>query len=587
VKVKQLASAGGLKELLKPRRKTIAAVAALSLVTGLMEAGLLVAILQVAITLSSKAAPSALKVGPLDVPYPSIPTLLAVSFALAVGRIVVALWVSWKSARLTAEVQRDLRITTFDAYIDADWPVQAEEPEGHLNQILSLEVERVTICVFMFASGLSAGCTLVMLLISAIVVRPSAALALVIAVAGLFALLRPLTQLGRRWATMRSSEELGISQSVNELVRTAEEIRVHGVADAEKWRLTQETETVARWTRRIQFLSLAMSQVYQGTALLLLVLALLVVYEVGATDLAGLGAIVLILLRSFAYSQQVQSAYHLVVATLPSIDQVQQHRLQYRQHPATSGSAQLDAITSVALSEVSYAYRPGRPALDRVSLEIGRGEAVGVVGPSGAGKSTLVQILLRLRQPDEGTYLINGEKAGEFSRDDWARLVSYVPQDPKLLAGTVADNIRFLRHSYSDQQVEAAARLANLHDEIMSWPSGYGTVIGQRADAISGGQRQRLCLARALLGSPQLLVLDEPTSALDAQSEQIIQETLTGLRGSTTVFIIAHRLSTLSVCGRILVLNGGQVEAFGTSESLGRQDGFYRRVAEILAPRQE
>jgi ABC-type multidrug transport system fused ATPase/permease subunit len=123
--------------------------------------------------------------------------------------------------------------------------------------------------------------------------------------------------------------------------------------------------------------------------------------------------------------------------------------------------------------------------------------------------------------------------------------------------------------------------MANLHDEIISWPQGYETVVGQRANAISGGQAQRLCLARALVTDPALLVLDEPTSALDAISEHSVQQALGALRGRTTIFIIAHRLSTLSVCDRILVLNNGRVDGFGTRDQLADEGGFYQQALRL------
>ena len=159
------------------------------------------------------------------------------------------------------------------------------------------------------------------------------------------------------------------------------------------------------------------------------------------------------------------------------------------------------------------------------------GEVIGVIGPSGAGKSTLVQLLLRLRAPREGRYLVNGVSAQEIVQEDWHRQVAYVPQEPRLLHASVAENIRFFREISTMRQVERAARLARIHEDIVGWTDGYETIVGPRADAVSGGQQQRICLARALVARPQLLVLDEPTSALDPTSESLIQESLTGLKG--------------------------------------------------------
>ena len=207
----------------------------------------------------------------------------------------------------------------------------------------------------------------------------------------------------------------------------------------------------------------------------------------------------------------------------------------------------LERVNTLAFDRVCFSYRAGRPVLTDITFKVDRGEVIGIIGPSGAGKSTLVQLLLQLRAPGSGRYLVNDLPAERFARDDWHRQVSYVPQEPRLLHASVADNIRFFRDLPEDD-VERAAKLARIHDDIMSWADGYDTIVGPRADAVSGGQQQRLCLARALAARPEVLVLDEPTSALDPHSEALISESLLALRSELTLFIIAHRMSTLDMC---------------------------------------
>jgi ABC-type multidrug transport system fused ATPase/permease subunit len=217
-----------------------------------------------------------------------------------------------------------------------------------------------------------------------------------------------------------------------------------------------------------------------------------------------------------------------------------------------------------------------------ISFEVKQGESIGIVGPSGAGKSTLVQLLLRLRQPDGGSYLVGGVNAQAIDLASWCRHFVFVPQDNRLLFGTVADNIAFYRRGIGRSDIEEAARRAQLHDDVQQWPDGYDTMIGQGAQDLSGGQTQRLGLARALLGRPSVLVLDEPTSALDLHSERLVQRTLEDLHGEVTMFIVAHRMSTLSICDRVLVLRDGEVEAFGAASELRRTEGFYRETMQLL-----
>jgi ABC-type multidrug transport system fused ATPase/permease subunit len=151
-----------------------------------------------------------------------------------------------------------------------------------------------------------------------------------------------------------------------------------------------------------------------------------------------------------------------------------------------------------------------------------------------------------------------------------------------LVHASVADNIRFFR-SLDDDAVERAGRLARIHDDIMGWPDGYDTIVGPRADAVSGGQQQRICVARALAAQPEILVLDEPTSALDPRSEALIQDTLIALKGKMTLFIIAHRMSTLEMCGRVMVIVDGRLEAFDTTALLQKENSYYRSASTLAA----
>jgi ABC-type multidrug transport system fused ATPase/permease subunit len=173
--------------------------------------------------------------------------------------------------------------------------------------------------------------------------------------------------------------------------------------------------------------------------------------------------------------------------------------------------------------------------------------------------------------------LVNGLPLTEVALDDWYRLVTFVSQDTRLFSGSVGDNIKFFRNA-SDDDVERAAKLAHIHDDIVSWPLGYDTPVGERGSQLSGGQRQRLCIARALVEDPDIVVMDEPTSALDVKSESLMRDTLLALGGERTVFVVAHRLSTLSICDRIMVVLGGEMQGFDSPDRLEADNPFYREA---------
>ncbi len=234
----------------------------------------------------------------------------------------------------------------------------------------------------------------------------------------------------------------------------------------------------------------------------------------------------------------------------------------------------------VAFEDVSFAYRAGQPVLSGVSFEIRPGEMVALVGPSGAGKSTLVKLLLRLYDPTGGRITLDGRDLRSLTFASLREQIALVLQDPYIFDGTVRENLRYGRLDADDGELERAARLANAHEFITALPRGYDTEVGSKGVRFSGGQQQRLAIARALLRDAPILVLDEATSSLDSESEAAIQEALERLTARRTTLVIAHRLSTVRRADRIVVLDEGRVVEAGSHEALLAAGGLYRRLYE-------
>jgi ATP-binding cassette subfamily B protein len=229
---------------------------------------------------------------------------------------------------------------------------------------------------------------------------------------------------------------------------------------------------------------------------------------------------------------------------------------------------------------VSYRTPEGKikRALDKVDLTIKHGEMIGVAGRSGAGKSTWIKVLLRLLHPQEGTVIFGQRPLPLVGRDELARTIGYVGQNPFVFAGTIAENIAYGNGAVTGDQIAEAAKLANLHDEIQEMPGQYQALVTERGQNLSGGQRQRVALARILLKQAPLLILDEATSALDNISERHVQRSLGLTNADRTTIVIAHRLSTLKDCDTILVFDEGRILERGTYAQLVDQDGIFAEL---------
>lgn len=233
---------------------------------------------------------------------------------------------------------------------------------------------------------------------------------------------------------------------------------------------------------------------------------------------------------------------------------------------------------SIEFRDVHYVFRDGRPALDGATLTIENGETVALVGPSGSGKSTIAQMLMRFIEPDQGEILVAGKPLGAWAPEQWRDQVSWVPQSPHLFHDTLEANLRVGDPAASEQAVIRAARQAHLHTFIESLPRGYRTVIGERGARLSGGQAQRLALARAFLKDAPLLLLDEPTSNVDPELETMLQTSLGELMADRTVLVIAHRLNTVFRADQIIVLVHGRVVETGRHADLMARHAEYRRL---------
>lgn len=559
-----------------PHRFLLALLATVSLAGALLEAGFLVLLTGAALGLAS---------GRPDLGGPtaslSLPTVLALAAVAIAVRLALGLAGVRISASLTARVTAEHRRQLADAFLGAAWEVQSSEPAGRLQELLTSFVYRATSAMQLISQGLTAVLSLIAFLATGIFVDALSTTAVLGALALLALVLAPLRRFIRARSGRSAQANLRFANAVAELGTLGQEMQVYGARDQFKERISILTAAATEETRRVQVLSGALTPVYTFLAYSAVVAALGILSSLNVANLAAVGAVLLLMLRSLSYGQQLLSVIGSLAAVEPFLERLDTALTGYLTQPAPSGELTPISVAPLTLEDVGFTYPNGRVALQDVNLVLEPGEMLGIIGPSGAGKSTLAHLLLGLQLPSSGAVHVQGIPLSDISRDWWTQRVTFVPQEALLFTGSVADNLRFFRPSLSDDDLRSASAQANVLEDILALPLGFATHLGERGRQLSGGQRQRMSLARALAGAPDLLILDEPTSALDGHSEQLIKRTLSHLRGRVTTVIIAHRMSTLESCDRVMVIEGGRVTALGTAAEVRRNSAFYRRSLEI------
>jgi ATP-binding cassette, subfamily B, bacterial len=544
---------------LRSLRLKIVAFSFLSLIGSLSQAVLLLVISEVALA-DVEGKRSFHGLGPTLTPHSAL-VVLCVTFPLFficnIGTTLVSTSVSEQALTKT-------RTRLVDGFFQSNWALQSGDRLGHLQHLLVQNASATSSIVGSISSGLQSLMMAIGLLAVALAVDPAAAIAVIVVGFLLLQVLRPLNTRSKRMNRELSWSTRAMATRVTEYSRLARDFRLFGVESRIMETLRGMIKDTGRVWRRAAINSSIAPTLYQSFALGIVVVIVLI--GSGHESFAKNGFVLVLVMRSISYGAGVQGSIQGFRGAQGLLEDLMYDVNRF-------DAAKINAVEPVPntfevnFDSVEYSYDGVTPALRGVTMLIPEGKIVGMLGPSGSGKTTISQLLLGLREPTSGRATIGGVDAARIAKGSAHNFVALVPQEPVLLQGSVMDNIKFFR-DIEDQDAIDAAKAAHLHDDVVRMTSGYETFVGESGGAISGGQKQRLAIARALAGAPKLIVLDEPTSAVDGRTEKLIRRTLSELRGHVTIVIISHRVETTAQCDLLLVLSDGSIADYGERDAV-------------------
>ena len=510
-----------------------------------------------------------------------LPLVLGIYMLLIVGQNLLQKSLSIRDVKIREKFSRHLRLEIYSSLLNSEWGFFLRKRKSDLTNLLTTELARVIGGINFFLQLMSN--VAFMLIQISIALWLSIKMTLVILLFGLILgflsrnFIKRAKHLGRKTSQLGEDYMAGITDQLNGI----KDIKSNTLEGSHvKW---LHSLTFRMSEEQVEYMRLKSSSqlVYKMTSALLITVFIFVSLELLHAQEEQLLIIILIFSRLWPRFTAIQSNFEQIASTVPACQSLLElmeeckREQEFKKETKQVFSKVTYNQPEIECKDVFFRYKKDSDnyVLKGISLKIPGNQMTAIVGPSGAGKSTLIDILMGLNLPERGSVLVDNKLLKEEVVLSLRQSISYVPQDPFLFNGSVRDNLLMVKPEASEGEIWKALEFAIADQFIKDLPQGLDTVIGDRGTKISGGERQRLVLARAILKQPSVLILDEATSALDTSNENKIKESIERLKGKMTIIVIAHRLSTIGSADQVIVLEKGEIIQKGKFNQLAQQEG--------------
>jgi len=567
--------------LLRGRRLAVGAQVGVSFLEGVFEAAIL--------TLLARLALVAVDTDDATVYIPGLrerSMLLAfgVLLSLVALRLVCGLLSTYFGNRVQFSMVEELRTQAVNGYTASSLRSQMMLDDGALQQLIVTLPSNISGQISNLMLSASQVIMMVAMLTYSMLTDALLTAGLIVAIVVATFIFKPIRKLIKQRSSLALREQQTLASKTAELGALRFEVQAFGVGEQMAVPVHRVIQRETALTEKVGRLKGSLVPLYTTISYLAMLGALALLAASDPSNLAKTAPVLLVVLRSLAYGAAIQQAAAGVAGMKPSLELLTQRFGNLRSASHSWGREPLRRFESCEFRGVEFSYAAGHlPALQDISFEIRRGQKVGLVGPSGGGKSTAARLMLGLLRADSGRVLVNGQDLHVHSRVDWSNRIGVVPQSGQIMTGTIAENVRLFRSGISDENVWSALELADIAEEIRALPHGLETLIGSGQRALSGGQMQRLAIARAFAGQPDFVLMDEPTSSIDAVSEAAVSDAIERVPSDVTLMIISHRMRILRGCDLLIVIEGGRVTAVGHPQEVEDQSAYVRSLDANLA----